>query len=159
MLEGACRVLAAEHREAEMNKDELIALDDRGIAAWDTHDVDAFAAMFADNFVYTDDTIQGTMTSLDQVREYMSGWFTAFPDMKVEEQTRVVGDDAVAAEVEFTGTNSGPLSMGGMELPATSRQITGHGTYFVRAEDGKITEFHAHPNAAEMMMQLGLMPG
>jgi len=32
-----------------MNKDELIALDDRGIAAWDTHDVDAFAAMFADN--------------------------------------------------------------------------------------------------------------
>lgn len=56
-----------------MNKDELIALDDRGIAAWDTHDVDAFAAMFADNFVYTDDTIQGTMTSLDQVREYMSG--------------------------------------------------------------------------------------
>jgi steroid delta-isomerase-like uncharacterized protein len=159
MPEGACRVLAAEHREAEMNKDELIALDDRGIAAWDTHDVDAFAAMFADNFVYTDDTIQGTMTSLDQVREYMSGWFTAFPDMKVEEQTRVVGDDAVAAEVEFTGTNSGPLSMGGMELAATSRQITGHGTYFVGAEDGKITEFHAHPNAAEMMMQLGLMPG
>jgi hypothetical protein len=24
---------------------------------------------------------------------------------------------------------------------------------------GKITEFHAHPNAAGMMMQLGLMPG
>jgi hypothetical protein len=32
----------------------------------------------------------------------------------------VVGDDALAAEVEFTGTNSGPLrlSLGGMELPA-----------------------------------------
>jgi hypothetical protein len=26
-------------REAEMNKDELIVLDDRGLAAWDTHDV------------------------------------------------------------------------------------------------------------------------
>jgi hypothetical protein len=49
--------------------------------------------------------------------------------------------------------------MGGMELPATGRQITGHGTYFVRVEAGKITEFHAHPNAAEMMMQLGLVPG
>ena len=87
-----------------MNKDELIALDDRGIAAWDTHDVDAFAAMFADGFAQTDDTVQGAMASLDQVREYMSGWFTAFPDMKVKEQNRVVGDDAVAAEVEFTGT-------------------------------------------------------
>jgi hypothetical protein len=40
-----------------MNKDELIALDDRGLADWDTHDVDAFAAMFADNFVLTDDTV------------------------------------------------------------------------------------------------------
>jgi predicted ester cyclase len=70
-----------------------------------------------------------------------------------------VGDDALAAELEFNGTISGPLNMGGIELPATGRQITGHGTYFVRAEDDKITEFHAHPNAAEMMMQLGLMPG
>ena len=40
-----------------MNKDELIALDDRGIGAWDTHDVDSFAAIFADDFVYTDDTV------------------------------------------------------------------------------------------------------
>jgi hypothetical protein len=57
---GTCRALAAQHREAEMNKDELIALDDRGIGAWDTHDVDSFAAMFADDFVYTDDTVEGT---------------------------------------------------------------------------------------------------
>jgi steroid delta-isomerase-like uncharacterized protein len=142
-----------------MNKDELIALDDRGIGAWDTHDVDSFAAMFANDFVYTDDTVPETMNTLDQVREYMTGLFTAFPDMRVKELNRVVGDDALAAEVEFTGTNSGPLSMGGMELPPTGRQITAHGTYFARAQDGKITQFHAHPNAAEMMMKLGHMPG
>jgi hypothetical protein len=59
------------------------------IGAWDTHDVDAFSAMFADDFLCTDDTVQGTMTSLDQVREYMSGWFTAFPDMRVPELNRV----------------------------------------------------------------------
>jgi hypothetical protein len=62
----------------------------------------------------------------------------------------VVGDDAVAAEVEVTGTNSGPLSLGGMELPATGRQITGHSAYFTRVEDGKIIEFHGHPNAARV---------
>jgi steroid delta-isomerase-like uncharacterized protein len=141
-----------------MNKDELIALDDRGLGAWDSHDVDGFAALFASDFAYTDDTVPGVMSSVDQVREYMSGWFTAFPDMRLTRLARVVGDDAVAAEVEFTGTNSGPLRMGGMELAATGRQVNGHGTYFVRVDDGKITEFHAHPNAAEMMMQLGLMP-
>jgi steroid delta-isomerase-like uncharacterized protein len=141
-----------------MNKDELIALNDRGLAAWDAHDVDGFAGLFAADFVYTDDTVAGAMTSLDQVRDYMSGWFTAFPDMRVRQLNQVVGGDAVAAELEFTGTNSGPLRMGGMEVPATGRQITGHGTYFLRVDGEKVSEFHAHPNAAEMMMQLGMMP-
>jgi predicted ester cyclase len=89
----------------------------------------------------------------------MQAWYTAFPDMRVTETNRVIGDDSVAAEVEFTGTNSGPLSMGGQELPPTGRPVTGYGTYFARAKDGRITEFHAHPDVAGMMMQLGLMPG
>jgi hypothetical protein len=99
-----------------MNKDELIALDDLGIGAWDTHDVDSFAAMFANDFVYADDTVPETMTWLNQVREYMTGLFSAFPDMRVKKLNRVVGGDALAAEVKFTGTNSGPLSIGGTEL-------------------------------------------
>jgi len=45
-----------------MNKLELIALDDRRIGAWDTYDVDSFAAMFADDFVHTDDTVEGTVS-------------------------------------------------------------------------------------------------
>jgi len=28
------------------------------IGAWDTHDVDAFSAMFADDFLCTEDTVQ-----------------------------------------------------------------------------------------------------
>jgi predicted ester cyclase len=141
-----------------MNKEELIALNEQGLAAWNAHDADGYAEIFAADFVYTDDTLPDAMTSLDQVRDYLSGWFTAFPDMSIRQLNRVVGDDAVAGELEFTGTNSGPLRMGGMELPPTGRQITGHGTYFVRVAGDKVTEFHAHPNAAEMMMQLGMMP-
>jgi hypothetical protein len=45
MLAGICRALGAQHRAAEMNKNELIALDDRGIATWNSHDVDGFATM------------------------------------------------------------------------------------------------------------------
>jgi hypothetical protein len=62
-----------------MNKDELIGLDDRGLAAWDAHDVDGFAEMFAADFVYNDDTVPGSDDVARQVRDYMSGWFTAFP--------------------------------------------------------------------------------
>jgi hypothetical protein len=45
-----------------------------------------------------------------------------------------------------------------MEMPPTNKTIQGRGTYFVRVnDDGRIVEFRAHPDAAGMMMQLGLM--
>ena len=71
---------------------------------------------------------------------------------------RVVGEDSVAAELEFTGTNTGPLLMGGVELPPTGKSVVGRGSYFARVKDGKVTEFSAHPDAAGLMMQLGLLP-
>ncbi len=142
-----------------MTVDELIALDDRGMAAWDAHDVDGFTALFADDFVYIDDSVPTPMTSSEEIRDYMQAWYTAFPDMRARETNRVVGEDSVACELEFTGTNTGPLEMGGQELPATGREVTGRGTYFAKAKDGRITEFHAHPDVAGMMVQLGMMPG
>jgi len=48
--------------------------------------------------------------------------------------------------------------MGGMELPPTGRRVVGRGSYFVRVKDGKVTEFSSYPDAAGLMMQLGLLP-
>lgn len=53
--------------------------------------------------------------------------------------------------------NTGTLAMGGMGISATSKAITGRGTYFMKCENGKITESHTHPDAAGMTMQMGLM--
>jgi predicted ester cyclase len=66
----------------------------------------------------------------------------------------------VAAEIEFVGTNSGPLQLapGAPPIPATGKKVNGKGTYFVRFKDGKAVEVHSYPDAAGMMMQLGLMP-
>ena len=141
-----------------MTRDEIAALDDRGMAAWDAHDTGAFVGLFADDFEFTDGSAPTPMRSREEIENYMGAWFTAFPDMRATETNRVVGEDSVAVEVEFTGTNSGPLMMGGQTIPATGRSVTGHGTYFAKARDGRITEFHSHPDVAEMMMQLGLMP-
>jgi steroid delta-isomerase-like uncharacterized protein len=140
-----------------MSREELESIDDEGMAAWDKHDPDAFMDLFATEFVWRDLTVPEEMRTKDQGRQYMQGWFTAFPDMRVHTINRVIGDDSVAAEIEFTGTNSGPLSMGGMEMPATAKSVVGKGAYFARVKDGKV--FSSHPDAAGLMMQLGLMPG
>jgi steroid delta-isomerase-like uncharacterized protein len=141
-----------------MTREEIAALDDMGMAAWDSHDTEGFTALFAENFTYTDDSAPQPLRTTDQIRTYMQAWYTAFPDMRATETNRVIGNDAVAAEIEFTGTNTGPLAMGGQEIPATGRTVTAHGTYFATARDGRITEFHAHPDVAGMMTQLGLIP-
>ena len=141
-----------------MSNEELARIDDLGMAAWDNHKPESFLDLFADDFVWRDLTVPEPMRSRDEATQYMQGWFTAFPDMHVRTINRVIGDDAVAAEVEFTGTNTGPLAMGGMQLPPTGKSVVGHGAYFARVKDGKVVEFSSHPDAAGMMMQLGLMP-
>jgi steroid delta-isomerase-like uncharacterized protein len=134
-------------------------VDDRGMAAWDQHDAAGFASLLADEFTFTDVSVPEPMHSREQVREYMESWFTAFPDMRTRTTNRVVSEDQVAGEVEFTATNTGPLSMGGQQIPPTGRAITGTGTYFASVRDGKIVSFRAHPDVASLMGQLGLLPG
>lgn len=134
-------------------------VDDRGIAAWDQHDAAGFAELLAEDFTFSDVSVPEPMHSRDQVTEYMESWYTAFPDMRVKTTNRVVSEDQVGAEVEFTGTNTGPLLMGGRQIPATGREVTGTGTYFASVRDGKIVSFTAHPDVAALMGQLGLLPG
>jgi steroid delta-isomerase-like uncharacterized protein len=141
-----------------VSRQDVERIDDQGIAAWDQHDPDGFVALLAEGFVWRDATLPQPMRSTDEARQYVQAWLTAFPDMRITRTNRVVDGDRVAAELEFTGTNSGPMMMGGQQIPATGRHVTAHGTYFARVHNGRIVEFSSHPDVAEMMMQLGLMP-
>ena len=141
-----------------MSREEIERLDRQGLAAWDSHDPDAFVSMFADDFVWFDWTVPEPMRDREAARQYFNGWVTAFPDMKTTSVSRVVGDDAVATEIEWSGTNTGPMVMGGNQIPPTNKSVTGRGTYFARFRDGKVVEFRSHPDVAGVMMQLGKMP-
>jgi steroid delta-isomerase-like uncharacterized protein len=141
-----------------VSKEDLERLDDQGLAAWDNHKPDAFVEMLADNFVVRDIGVAEPFRTRDEVRAYAQSWFTAFPDLHLRRTNQVVGDESLAGEVEFTGTNTGPLVMGGMEIPATGRSVVGRGAYFVRVWDGKVVEFTNYPDVAGLMVQLGLMP-
>jgi len=141
-----------------MSREDVARVDSRSIAAWAKHDVEGVVAMLADKFVWTDVGLPEPMRSLDEVRAYVGGWIEAFPDLGLEQTNRVVDDDAVAGELVFTGTNNGPLGVAGTRLPPTGRSVVGRGAYFARFEGDKVVEFHAYPDLAGMMMQLGMMP-
>jgi len=140
-----------------MSREDVERIDDAGTAAWNNRDADAFLALLADDFVWNDVTVPEPMRDTASAKQYMQAWFTAFPDMKVRLVNRVLSDEAAAGELEFTGTNSGPMQMGGQEIPPTGKTVQGKGTYFVRIKDGKVAEFSTYPDVAGMMMQLGLI--
>jgi len=141
-----------------MSKSDLERLDDLGMAAWDNHKPQAFVELFADDFVLKDTTLVEPIRTRDEATAYMETWFAAFPDLRTHATNRVVGEESVAGEIEFTGTNTGPLVMGGMQIPATGKSVIGRGSYFVKVRDGKVVEFSSHPDAAGLMVQLGLIP-
>ena len=139
-----------------MTVEDVRRLDDDGLAAWDGHDPDRFAALLADGFEFRDSSLPEPLTTTDQVREYMRSWFTAFPDLRMTVINRVIAEDSVAGEVEFTGTHTGPLNAGGQQIPATGKAVRSAGTYFAQVKDGKIASFNAHPDVMGLMVQLGL---
>jgi hypothetical protein len=80
-----------------------------------------FVSLLADDFVWNDWSIPEPIRDKNGTRQYFNGWTTAFPDMRVKQTNRVVGDDAVAAEIELIGSNSGPMLMAGNEIPRRTR--------------------------------------
>lgn len=129
------------------------------VASWNQGDADATVAFFADGAVWKDVGIAEPMTDRAAMRAYVQAWYTALPGMKASLASKVSDGDRVAGEVEFTGTNTGPLQFNPAmpPIPATGREVHGRGTFFARVQGGKIVEVHTYPDNAGMMMQLGMM--
>jgi steroid delta-isomerase-like uncharacterized protein len=148
-----------KEKEIKMSIQDNLKADDEEIAAWNAHDVERAVAVFPDDVVWIDTGSPQPLKGKDALRQYLQGWFTAFPDIKLTAANRVASEDQVAVELNFVGTNTGNLQLApGASIPATGKTVHGKGTYFVRFKDGKPVEVHSYPDLAGMMMQLGLMP-
>src|SRR6266496_1483822 len=143
-----------------MSVQDNLRLDEEEIAARNAYDVERAVAIFPDDVVWQDVGNPQAYSGKDAIRQYLQGWFSAFPDIRITVKNRVITEEQVAAKIEFAGTNHGPLQLapGVPAIPATGKKVSGKGTYFVRFKDGNPVEVHSYPDAAGMMMQLGLMP-
>src|SRR5262245_4601185 len=117
-----------------MSIQENIQLDKEFSAAWDTHDAARALALLSEDVVWQDVANPEPLRGKAAIRQLLQGWFTAFPDLTTVWKNHVVTEDQVAAEVRWTGTNSGPMQMapGAPAMPATEKQVIGQGTYFLR---------------------------
>jgi steroid delta-isomerase-like uncharacterized protein len=123
--------------------------------AWETvaDNPDVLDEVYAPDVVWhePDQEIRG----LEQAKQFVSTYETAFPDMNVTVEDVIAEGDKVVTRVTLRGTHQGETQEFG---PPTGRQVELKGITISRIEGGKIVEdWDAYDNLSAMQ-QLGLAP-
>lgn len=125
--------------------------NDRTYAAWNAHDADAVAAVFAaDAIVYENG---GTIVTRGRaaIRERAATLLTAFPDFHLERVELIIDGDRHADRWILTGTHRGPL----FGIAPTGRPVRVEGATFTRMNhDGLVVEDIHFADFAGLMAQL-----
>jgi steroid delta-isomerase-like uncharacterized protein len=144
-----------EHREeADMSALETL---ERTIEAFNRHDAGAFAALHALDATAYDPQYPEPLHGRDSIRKDIEDFFVSFPDVRATVSTVLTDGDTVGCELEFSGTNHGPLVTPAGLVPATNRPVSVPGSRFVRVnEEGLVVECRRYFDMAGLIQQLGL---
>src|SRR5579864_7893482 len=107
----------------------------------------------ADNLV-DHQMMPGQKPGLAGLKEMMTGFRAAFPDLKFTTNYITADSNMIWAQYTMTGTNTGPF----MGMPATGKSVKIDGMDLIRLENGKCVEHWGYDEGRKMMEQLGLMP-
>jgi predicted ester cyclase len=103
-----------------MTTQEIINLNKAVIDSWNSHDTEKFLSLCDKNIVWKDTASPEPFRGLEGARTFFEMWSTAFPDFKLTLRNTVANETNVAGELEFSGTNTGTMTMPGQQpMPAT----------------------------------------
>lgn len=92
--------------------------------------------------------------SLEGFGGVMTGFFSAFPDLKTEIEELVAEGDTVVRRGYWHGTHEGIFQ----GLPPTGKSVTVPMVAIERIKNGKVIEHRAYPDLLGLMQQLGVIP-
>lgn len=122
------------------------------------HDADAYASGYTADATAYDPQYPELLKGREAIRKDIVDFFTAFPDVQSKVLNIVANGNALAFEVEMSGTHKGPLITPTGTIPATNKHIQMRGGRFMRINSqGQITECNRYYDLAGIMQQLGLM--
>ena len=115
---------------------------------WDDKDLSAIDAFFDhEATIYSPvNTTQG----VEAIKETMSTWLTAFPDLKVHWDDFICDETKVVARWHAQGTQKGAFQ----ELPASNQKVRYTGITIYELADGKIINYWAIVDMLSILYQL-----
>lgn len=129
------------------------AVNDATYAAWNAHDADAVAAVFADDAVLVEAGSPNVLRGRAAIRERATALLAAFPDFHLERIDLLIDGMRHADRWVMTGTQHGPL----FGIPPTGRSVRVEGATFTRmGEHGLVVEDVHFADMAGLLTQLGI---
>jgi steroid delta-isomerase-like uncharacterized protein len=130
-----------------------LEVNDRTYAAWNAHDPDAVAAVFAEDAVLREAGRSEEVRGRAAIRARAAALLAAFPDFRLECVTLVIDGERHADRWTMTGTHRGEL----FGLSATGRSVRVEGATFTRlGPGGLVVEDVHHVDYAGLLAQLGV---
>ncbi|MDX2166615.1 MAG: ester cyclase [Deltaproteobacteria bacterium] len=127
------------------------AVNDATYAAWNAHDADAVAAVFAVDAVVREIGGAGESRGRDAVRARAAALMTAFPDLRLERVELVIDGQRHADRWVLSGTHRGEL----FGIAPTGRAVRIEGATFTRLnDDGLVIEDVHISDVAGLIAQL-----
>jgi len=142
-----------------MSEQANTAIVEKLFAALDTKDFSSTDGYYADGYRQESPGAPAPLT-LEQSRENLQGFFTAFPDLSFKLRTKVAQGDFVAVSWASSGTHTGPLrTPTGDTIPATNKKASVNGSTFYEFKNGRVVSSQVYWDMVSLLAQIGMMPG
>jgi steroid delta-isomerase-like uncharacterized protein len=130
-----------------------LAVNDATYVAWNAHDPDAVAVVFAEDAVLREAGRPDEIRGRAAIRERAAALLRGFSDFRLERLALVIDGDAHADRWVMTGTHDGEL----FGIPPTGRRVRIEGATFTRLDAvGHVIEDVHFTDMAGLMAQLGI---
>ena len=127
---------------------------DQWTSAWSSSDVEKLLPLFTDSVQYEDVTLGAVNRGANALRDFATGTFASFADLKFELKSRFVAADGKSGAMEWIWR--GRQTKDFPNLPATNTPFEVRGATVVEFTDGKISRNSDYWDLATYMKQVGL---
>lgn len=135
------------------HRSRTLDVNDRTYAAWNAHDAEAVAAVFADDAVLREAGRPGEVRGRTAIRERAAALLAAFPDLHLERLELLIDGERHADRWVMSGTHRGEL----FGIAPTGRRVRVEGATFTRlGPDGLVVEDVHFTDFAGLLAQLGV---
>ena len=122
--------------------------------AFNAGNIDVIDELVTTDVVNHDAALPEPMIGPDAAKASISGYRTAFPDLRITIEEQIADDQGVATRWSAKGTHEGDL----MGMAPTGKQATVTGITIDRIVDGRIAESWTNWDTLGMLQQLGVVP-